>query len=91
MEPNLKPPGTNRSKPGVIMLLPTSAFKFDLRRYNKEEGNLTMYALVCPPESCLITGRGLNSLSFQLNLSSSVHRITQRNSWMCPRVAQVER
>jgi hypothetical protein len=28
----------------------------------------------------VITGRGLHSFPFQLNLSSSVHRITQINS-----------
>ena len=37
-----------------------------------------------------VVGRGLHSFLFQLNLSSSVHRITQPNSRMCSRVAQVE-
>ena len=41
-------------------------------------------------EYCRIDGRGLHSHPFQLNLSSSVHRITQCNTWMCPGVAQVE-
>jgi hypothetical protein len=36
-------------------------------------------------------GRGLHSFPFQLNLSSSVHRITQLNSLVCPGVAHVER
>ena len=35
-------------------------------------------------------GRGLHSFPTQLYLSSSVHRITQLSSCMCPGVAQVE-
>ena len=38
----------------------------------------------------LPSSRGLHSFRFQLNLSSSVHRVSQLNSWMCPGVAQVE-
>ena len=38
----------------------------------------------------LLGGRGLHSFPFQLNLSSSVHRVIQLNSSMCPGVAQVE-
>ena len=38
----------------------------------------------------VVSGRGLLSFPFQLNLSSSVHRMTQLNSGMCPGVAQVE-
>jgi len=34
--------------------------------------------------------RGLHSFQLQLNLSSSVHRVTQFYSCMCPGVAQVE-
>jgi len=37
-----------------------------------------------------IHGRGLPSFPFQLNLSSTVHRITHINTLMCPEVAQVE-
>jgi hypothetical protein len=36
------------------------------------------------------TGGGLHLFPFQLNLSSSVHRITQLDSRMYPGVAQVE-
>jgi hypothetical protein len=35
-------------------------------------------------------GRGLHSFPFQLNLSASVHHITQINSKMYPGVAQIE-
>jgi len=38
----------------------------------------------------MVVGRGLHSFRFQLNLSSSVHRLTQLNSLLCPGVAQVE-
>jgi len=34
MRPKLKPPGTKRWKLKCDMLLPTSAFKFNLRRYD---------------------------------------------------------
>ena len=37
-----------------------------------------------------VRGRGLHSFPFQLNLSTSVHRITQLNSCVCPEIAQVE-
>jgi hypothetical protein len=33
MKPKLKPPGTKRLKPNFDVLLSTSAFKFNLRRY----------------------------------------------------------
>ena len=36
MKPKLKPPATKRVKLNVDMLLSNSAFKFDLRRYNKD-------------------------------------------------------
>ena len=35
-------------------------------------------------------GRGSHLFPFQLNLSSSVHRVTQFNSCMCPGAAQIE-
>ena len=38
----------------------------------------------------VVLGRGSHSFPFQLNLSSSVHRITQLDSSMCAVVAQVE-
>jgi hypothetical protein len=34
MKPKLKPPGTKRLKLKFDILLPTPAFKFNLRRYN---------------------------------------------------------
>ena len=37
-----------------------------------------------------VLGRGLHSFPFQLNLSSSVHRMTQLKSSLCPGIAQVE-
>ena len=39
---------------------------------------------------CRALGKGLHSFPFQLNLSSSIHRMTQSNPRMCPGVAQVE-
>jgi hypothetical protein len=36
MTPNLKPPGTRRLQLKCDILLSTSAFKFNLRRYTKE-------------------------------------------------------
>ena len=35
IKPKLKPPGTERLKLNCAILLSTSAFKFNLRRYNK--------------------------------------------------------
>ena len=45
---------------------------------------------VFPDVTGLVGGRGSHSFPLQLNLSSSVHRITQMNSCRCPGVAQVE-
>jgi len=42
------------------------------------------------PAGGSIVGRDLHSFPIQLNLSSSVHRVTQLSSWTCPGVAQVE-
>jgi hypothetical protein len=36
IKPKLKPPGTKRLKLKCDILLSTSAFKFNLRRYNQE-------------------------------------------------------
>jgi hypothetical protein len=44
----------------------------------------------CAAYTPLLEGRGLTSFPVQLNLSSSVHSITQLNSGMCPGVARVE-
>ena len=51
---------------------------------NSEEERRAMCSVV------VVGGRGLHSFPFQLNLSSSVHLITQLNSSMCPGNAQVE-
>ena len=37
MKPKLKPPGTKRLKLNCDILLSTSAFKFNLRRYTMDE------------------------------------------------------
>jgi len=39
MQPQLKPPGTKRFKLNCDILLSTSAFKLDLRRYNQSGGS----------------------------------------------------
>ena len=36
IKPKLRPPGTKRWKANCDVLLSTSAFKFNLRRYNKD-------------------------------------------------------
>jgi hypothetical protein len=61
MKPKLKPPGTKRLKVKRDMLLSTSAFKFNLRRYTKAaEAGLpkAMFALGC----CLDQGEGTHTL-----------------------------
>ena len=55
-----------------------------LQQLSAEPGRRT------PFEGARLNGRGLHSFQFQLNLSLSVHRITQLNSCMCPGVDQVE-
>jgi hypothetical protein len=64
----LKPPATKRLKPKCDVLLSTSAFKFNLHHYIM--GSLgvcaVLYALMC----LVITGRGLHSSTFWLNLST---------------------
>jgi hypothetical protein len=42
MKPKLKPPGTIRLKLQCDMLLSTSAFKFNLRRYIKEGADVLL-------------------------------------------------
>ena len=73
IKPKLKPPGTKRLKLNCDIVLSTPAFKFNLRRYIVVEGTLNVFQKNEP-------GRGLHSFPFQLNLSCSVHRITQLNS-----------
>jgi len=73
----LKPPGTKHLKLECGILLSTFAFKFNLRRCHVVYEDRVV--LFCAP-GVAATGRGLHSFPFQLNLSSSVHRITQLNS-----------
>jgi hypothetical protein len=60
-----------------------------LRRYTKDYAVYRYYVVPrvasvlsngAEPPAVMITGRGLHSFPFQLNLSSSVHRISQLNS-----------
>jgi len=72
MKPMLKAPGNTRLKLNHDELLSRRGFNFNLRHYSaalKEEGVIVV-----------VSGRVLHSIPFQLNLSSSVHRITQVNS-----------
>jgi len=70
--------------------LPSSAFKFNLRHYTKARAAGAAEGRAAVGEGAGMVGRGLHSFPFQINLSSSVHRITQINSLMCPGVAQLE-
>ena len=79
IKPKLKPPGTKRLKLNCNKLLSASAFKFNLRRYSMEFVQLLL-ARGADPNVTMKGGRGLHLFPFQLNLSSSVHRITQSNS-----------
>jgi len=83
MKPTLKPPGTKHFKLKGDMLLSNFAFKFNLRRYNTASHVLAAFGGAGPQHACAIAralGRGLHSSRFQLNLSSSVHRVTQLTS-----------
>jgi len=63
MKPKLRPPGTKRLKLEYDGLRSNFGFRFDLRRYIKDNKlNLDEYA-------GLLNGRGLRSSTFQLNLS----------------------
>jgi hypothetical protein len=47
MKPKLKPPGTKRLKVKCDILMSTSAFKFNLRRYNEEEEEELLAVAAC--------------------------------------------
>ena len=69
MKPKLKPPGTKRLKLKCDILLSTSAFKFNLRRY------IVPFAGVGAEDAfdIVLDGRALHSPTFQLILSRSGH------------------
>ena len=73
IKPKLKPTATKCLKLKCAILLSTAALKFNLRRYNKADFVTRIHAAHA-------SGRGSHSFPFQLNLSSSVHRIIQHNS-----------
>ena len=75
MNPKLKPPGAKRLKLNCDVLLSTSAFKFNLRRYIMGAAAV-LFVLALEhrlPNVKTIVGRGLHSSTFQLNLSRSGH------------------
>jgi hypothetical protein len=62
IKPKLKPPGAKRLKLECVVLVSTSAFKFNLRRYiSVMRGDA--------PSPAHPAARGLHSFTFQLNLS----------------------
>ena len=65
IKPKLKPPGTKRLKLNCDILLSTSAFKFNLRRYN-----MAMIETLRNGTLALAGTRGLHSSTFHLNLSA---------------------
>ena len=68
VKPVLKGPGAKRLKLKSDKQLSTFAFKSNLRRHNVARLRAALH------------GRGLHSFPFQLNLSTSSHRMTQLNS-----------
>ena len=80
MKPKLKPPGTKRLKLKCDILLSTSAFEFNLRRYSSLS-KLIMLSQLIRAAATATTSAGAHTRSrFSSTLSSSVHRITQLNS-----------
>ena len=74
IKPTLKPPGTKHLKLKCEILLSTSAFKFNLRRYNW--GMLVDFAHVLTDPDYVrwqVSGRGSLSSPLQLNLSRFGH------------------
>jgi hypothetical protein len=69
IKPTLKAPGTKRSKLKYCTLLSSSAFDFNLRRYIKAIMNSGLTFERFADANTDMTGRGLHSFSFQLNLS----------------------
>ena len=105
IKPMLKPPGTRHLKLKCDELLSSFALKFHVRcftlvfanamRATNAPSRANSAAAAAPSPSGpswrhAAAGRGLHSFPLQLNLSSSVHRVTQLDSRMCPGVAQVE-
>jgi len=88
MNPTLKAPGSWRLKLNCDEPLSNFAFKFKLRRYIMVWESDAAADLVgglgdgWSDEGLarLLGGRGLHSVPFQLNLSSSVHRRSKINS-----------
>jgi len=58
MKPTLKPPGTKHLKLKCDILLSTSAFKFNLRRYNREDA--AAQKLACHELCCMTLGNDEN-------------------------------
>ena len=75
MKPELKPPGTERLKPKCDILLSSSAFKFNFRRYTMAPRPpiqllrrlLIRDGIIVLTKRC--AGRGLHSFTFLLNPS----------------------
>jgi len=62
IKPKLKPPGGKRLKPMCAILLSTSAFKINMRRYIEERAHMEEMMKKA-------MGRGLHSYTSQLNMS----------------------
>ena len=87
IKPTLKAPGTERLNLKFDEMLSIFAFNSNLRRYisvlNLPSLPAPRYSLRASYVSVAAStvgasrGRGLHSLRYQLNLSSSVHRVTQ--------------
>jgi len=94
MNPVLKAPGTKRLTLKGDKLLSSVAFNYNLRRYNVGEDRavweMNRHKLEKLAEwgeeeraglaVAVMDGRGLHSFPIQLNLSSSVNRITRLSS-----------
>jgi hypothetical protein len=63
-----------------VILLSTSAFKFNLHRYSKDQENFQLIVITHDMQFAQLLGRGSHSFPIQLNLSSSDYRMTRLNS-----------
>ena len=73
MKPTLKSPESKRSKVEHEKLLSNFAFKFNLRRYTLDNYRTTLpvkKGLSSSAAACVLTGRGLPSSNFWLNVST---------------------
>jgi hypothetical protein len=71
IRPKLKPPGIKRLKLDCELLLSTSAFEFKLRRYTTAHDRFGNACLEGGDQVLVrLLGRGLHSLTSQLNLSA---------------------